>query len=881
MAISNAYKRVLNIEDNDIFLGTRAANRKTANYTAYSVADYLNSHGKVSVAGQMNWKFVTTSPKQGTVTFINGGGSGTAFASIDKLRIAVDDLGGQRVVEFLQYIVGADIIIAEQKELSYFGHYKITGYEPDAEVGYYIIELLHKGGSGLIVGEAIYDMALFNPFSEAASNASLQDVVTIGKTADEIELLFKVINGGQLNGDYAYIVSSAIDPIDSSKTYVYGGFDGIDGVPSARIARINYDGSIDESFAVGQGLNGYPYGGSAIIVDNAGNVYVPGSFTTYNGTSANRIVSLTQSGSININFQYGSGFNGFTLATAFNIAQTHFYVTGLYSSYNGVGTNRIIKLALDGTSDASFAYGSGFNNTSVGLLINTDDSLFVTGYFSLYNGVSANKIIKLLPSGLKDVSFNPGSGFNTGNNQPNLIFRNSQGQLICYGYFTSYNGVPANRVISILDSGAVNTSLDFGSGFNGMVSEIFQAPDGRYVAFGAFTEYNGTATAGIIILNENLTVNATFEVEYSFPFINGSKIYAVSNSGQIFDLSTGVPTIDKKLTFNKNTGRAEYNITTIEGASDYELLNKKLIAEAISDGVLPAIGYTPADDSDVVHLTGDETISGNKTFTGSTTFSTSEVFGRETILTASVSDNATDKFLIANGTTTSTRFIPTFVGYAGGAYQSLLFRGLGSSANDLVGTAPYAQFLAANTSSSTDPNNGVFNAPTARRLFSWGTVNNDYLTLTATGNILIGTTVDNGSDLQVNGTATFSSCAGGGDNKVVVASADGTLSTKVGYKVYTAIISQSGSSAPTITSFNNLPLENTLGGTIVWTRIGIGSYRGTLNGAFTLDKTHCSISNGFFQNAISIAASNTNIIALSTSNDGLINEASIEIRVYN
>jgi len=170
-----------------------------------------------------------------------------------------------------------------------------------------------------------------------------------------------------------------------------------------------------------------------------------------------------------------------------------------------------------------------------------------------------------------------------------------------------------------------------------------------------------------------------------------------------------------------------------------------------------ALGYTPADDLDVVHITGDETISGNKTFTGSTLFNASAISGRETILTASVSDNATDKFLIANGTTTSARFIPTFVGYTGGAYQSLLFRGLGTLANDLVGTAPYVQFLAANTSSPTDPNNGVLTASAARRLFSWGTVNNDYLTLTASGNLLIGTTIDNGSDLQVSGTATFSS----------------------------------------------------------------------------------------------------------------------------
>jgi len=34
MAIGNAYRAYVDIKDNDVFLGTRAENRKTANFTA-------------------------------------------------------------------------------------------------------------------------------------------------------------------------------------------------------------------------------------------------------------------------------------------------------------------------------------------------------------------------------------------------------------------------------------------------------------------------------------------------------------------------------------------------------------------------------------------------------------------------------------------------------------------------------------------------------------------------------------------------------------------------------------------------------------------------------------------------------------------------------
>jgi hypothetical protein len=113
---------------------------------------------------------------------------------------------------------------------------------------------------------------------------------------------------------------------------------------------------------------------------------------------------------------------------------------------------------------------------------------------------------------------------------------------------------------------------------------------------------------------------------------------------------------------------------------------------------------------------------------------------RESLYAATVSDNTVDKFLIANGTTTNGRFIPTHVGYTEGGYQALLFRGLGKSADDLSSSSPYIQYLAANTSSPTDPNNGTLSNPSSRPLFSWGSVT-EMMRLLANGNLGLGTTL--------------------------------------------------------------------------------------------------------------------------------------------
>lgn len=60
-----------------------------------------------------------------------------------------------------------------------------------------------------------------------------------------------------------------------------------------------------------------------------------------------------------------------------------------------------------------------------------------------------------------------------------------------------------------------------------------------------------------------------------------------------------------------------------------------------------------------------------------------------------------------------------------------------------------------------------------------------------------------------------------------------------GVKRYVALLIQSGTTDPIATV-----LENSLGGTPVWTRTSDGAYRCTLNGAFTSDKTICQIQLG-------------------------------------
>jgi len=100
-----------------------------------------------------------------------------------------------------------------------------------------------------------------------------------------------------------------------------------------------------------------------------------------------------------------------------------------------------------------------------------------------------------------------------------------------------------------------------------------------------------------------------------------------------------------------------------------------------------------------------------------------------------------------------------------------------------------------------------------------------------------------------------------------------------GYKVYTALLTQEVGAAPVATV-----LQNTIGGTITWTRPGTaGVYTATIaDGVFTANKTMVFINNGSASstNNIEWASNTTTTVIIDTTADSVLAAASIEIRVY-
>jgi len=326
--------------------------------------------------------------------------------------------------------------------------------------------------------------------------------------------------------------------------YYYGAFTGYSesGVitDSSYLIKLNEDLTIDTSFDPGTSFNDAQYTGSSIIEQSDGKIIVTGTFTTYQGVGANRIIRLNSDGTRDNTFVIGSGFDWYTQVPAID-SLGRIIVTGLFYNYNGNPAPRIARLLSDGTFDPTLVTGSGFNSTTTSALANVDNSLIVGGYFGSYNGINGlGGIIKLNTNGTRDTSFASGTGFSPAGNYLPIYTTRILGEDSFYatGYFTSYNGISANRIIKLNQDGTRDTSFDYGTGFDDGIYITQVIWDDKLFIAGFFKTYNGVDSYNYIILNADGSVLASFDINL---YDSELLVSGTSDNGGLIRVTTATP----------------------------------------------------------------------------------------------------------------------------------------------------------------------------------------------------------------------------------------------------------------------------------------------------------------------------------------------------
>jgi uncharacterized delta-60 repeat protein len=159
---------------------------------------------------------------------------------------------------------------------------------------------------------------------------------------------------------------------------------------------------------------------------------------------------------------------------------------------------------LDSSFNPTFNFSPGINNS---LVVQPDGKVIVVGTFTVVNGAAYKNIVRLNENGSVDSSFNPGSGANS---SIYAVALQPDGKILIGGLFTSFNGVAANRIARLNQNGSLDPSFNPGTAANSTVLKIVVQPDGKILAGGRFTSFNGAARRGIVRLNSDGTIDNSF-----------------------------------------------------------------------------------------------------------------------------------------------------------------------------------------------------------------------------------------------------------------------------------------------------------------------------------------------------------------------------------
>ena len=296
-----------------------------------------------------------------------------------------------------------------------------------------------------------------------------------------------------------------------------GSFSTYNKLPARGIVRLNVNGSIDSVFASKGGIDGEV---NAIVLQPDGKIIAGGQFGSYNNraTICNRIVRLNSDGSVDNSFVINLGFKGVINALALQ-PDGKILVGGMLANYNGVACDGLVRLNADGSLDQNFVYIKGISGYVYCINVLPDGKIISGGYFGHFDRALAYGIVRLNNNGSLDSSFNSKKGFYTGNVFTMLPL--ADGRIIAGGAFSSYDGVPCINLVRINSDGSFDKSFAAGekptkayAGYG--IHTLVAQGDGKILAGGRFEYYNTTLKQCMVRLNSNGSIDDSFGSQNGF-----------------------------------------------------------------------------------------------------------------------------------------------------------------------------------------------------------------------------------------------------------------------------------------------------------------------------------------------------------------------------
>jgi uncharacterized delta-60 repeat protein len=381
---------------------------------------------------------------------------------------------------------------------------------------------IHFIQTGLLVAAAIIPLSLF-------SKGGIINASTVPSNPD--------FRDGAFDSNFSPVLSLATNngttnlavPLPDGKILVGGYFRVAGGLIRTQLARLNSDGTFDNSFNVtiiSTNTSSSLPTIHAILALPDGKILIGGSFNIVNTTTRNNLARLNADGSLDATFDIGSGFSAAVKAITLQ-PDGKLLVGGNFNSFNGVTRTCLTRLNPDGSLDTSLntTISSGFADKMNSVVLQPDGKIFIQGTFNTVNGVLRRGLAKLNSDGTLDASFVEPGNYSLYNFMYAFAVR-PDGRLYIGGFFEIRvnNQLVCQNLCRLNTDGTLDTSYFVSFGTNSSVRAMYLQPDGKLMIHGSFTTVNGVNRNGTTRLLDNGSIDATFNQTFN---IN----YAASQSG--------------------------------------------------------------------------------------------------------------------------------------------------------------------------------------------------------------------------------------------------------------------------------------------------------------------------------------------------------------
>lgn len=336
-----------------------------------------------------------------------------------------------------------------------------------------------------LVGEDVTaEFSQWLPFVRGADEGASITVADTIAVAVNSETWYRNDSGTWSILDATATAVNGMDRHPDGSIYLVGDFTSYGGTSANRIVR--YDPSTGAFSALGTGLNGIA---QAVKVGPSGKVYVCGNFTTAGGTTVNRVAQWDPVASTWAALGSGGTKGVDAIAYAIDLdSNENLYITGDFLNAGGGAAARIAKWT--NSTNAWSALGTGLNSQGNGLAVGLDDGVYVHGAFTTANGVSAARIAKWNGTTFEAL----GSGVSSQPSNNALRIDRRTGWAYTGGAFTTAGGLTANG-IAAWDGFNWHTLSTGVAGASANVGALEFSPDGLLYISGSFTQVGGIVTS--------------------------------------------------------------------------------------------------------------------------------------------------------------------------------------------------------------------------------------------------------------------------------------------------------------------------------------------------------------------------------------------------